>query len=537
MTDVMKKAEESKKEEKKPKNRKKKVITVLVIVLAGIAALLALGAAWVMNTWQNLTMDELMYQLGAPTTGTNTEMYWDAALKWLIPTGLIILAFCLIFWFTRHRKILYRVLIVLTCIASVITLAVTKNIFWDTLQVDAYLDYQKNPSTFIEDNYVDPADTKITFPEKKRNLIYIYLESMEMTYSDKENGGGFEQDVIPELTKMAEENEDFSGSEDKLNGAYSLPYTTFTMGAMFGQTSGLPLKDNVQNNDMSTQDHFFASTTVLGDILKDNGYHNVFMLGSNATFGGRRLYFSEHGDYDIMDYYYAKQQGWIDQDYKVWWGYEDRKLFSFAENELNELSQDDQPFNLTLLTVDTHFENGYRCPLCKDEFGEKYADVMACSSRQVKAFIDWCRTQSWYDNTTIVVCGDHPTMDSDFCDNVDSSYQRRAYVCYINSAVKNTDTDYREYSTLDAFPTTLAAMGCQIEGDRLGLGTNLYSGKPTILEQYGLSYVTEEIEKKSTFMEKLADIDYSNPQLKANQAASYHEDHTNTVYGTDGDNQ
>ena len=46
-----------------------------------------------------------------------------------------------------------------------------------------------------------------------------------MTYSDKENGGGFEQDVIPELTKMAEENEDFSGSEDKLNGAYSLPYT------------------------------------------------------------------------------------------------------------------------------------------------------------------------------------------------------------------------------------------------------------------------------------------------------------------------
>ena len=114
---------------------------------------------------------------------------------------------------------------------------------------------------------------------------------------------------------------------------------------------------------------------------------------------------------------------------------------------------------------------------------------------------------------------------------------REEPMCYINSAVKNTDTDYREYSTLDAFPTTLAAMGCKIDGDRLGLGTNLYSGKPTILEQYGLSYVTEEIEKKSTFMEKLADIDYSNPQLKANQAASYHEDHTNTVYGTDGDNQ
>ena len=116
--------------------------------------------------------------------------------------------------------------------------------------------------------------------------------------------------------------------------------------------------------------------TTLGDILEENGYSQTLMIGSNARFGGRELYFADHGNYDIEDYNYAIEQGWIPSDYSVWWGYEDQKLFQFAENKLQELSTQDQPFNLTLLTVDTHFEDGYVCDLCQDEFGEQYADVM-----------------------------------------------------------------------------------------------------------------------------------------------------------------
>ena len=35
------------------------------------------------------------------------------------------------------------------------------------------------------------------------------------------------------------------------------------------------------------------------------------------------------------------------------------------------------------------------------------------------------------------------------------------------------------------FPTTLAAMGFEIEGERLGLGTNLFSRVPTLCEKMG----------------------------------------------------
>ena len=46
---------------------------------------------------------------------------------------------------------------------------------------------------------------------------------------------------------------------------------------------------------------------------------------------------------------------------------------------------------------------------------------------------------------------------------------------YINSAVNPVNNMKRTYTTMDNFPTTLAAMGVKIEGNRLGLGTNLFS--------------------------------------------------------------
>ena len=49
-------------------------------------------------------------------------------------------------------------------------------------------------------------------------------------------------------------------------------------------------------------------------------------------------------------------------------------------------------------------------------------------------------------------------------------------------------------------------MGVQIEGDRLGLGTNLFSDRKTILEEYGAEMANSEMKKNSKLMEELADI-------------------------------
>lgn len=521
--------------EKSEHSKMMKTATIITLGLTILAIFLSLGALWLLTTMKYLNMEELMYQLSAPSAGTSREMIWDAMIKWVIPGILLMVAVLVVTHICKRKKFAYKLVLSAFALVSCIALTITSVTVWNTLEVKAYLDYQSNPSSFIEENYVDPASVELKFPEKKRNLIYIFLESMEITYADKANGGAFEKNVIPELTQIAESNEDFSGYETILNGGYALPYTTFTMGAMFGQTSGLPLKNNLYNNEMSSQKQFFPAITTLGDILQDNGYQNYYLLGSDATFGGRRLYYMQHGNYDIMDFLFAKQQSWIPDDYYVWWGYEDAKLFSFAKEQLSTIAKASTPFNFTMLTVDTHFEDGYCDEECEDIFGEQYANVMAGSSKKIASFLAWCKMQPWYENTTIVLAGDHPTMDSDFTVNIDSSYQRRTYVAYINAPVQPSTNSYRTYSTLDAFPTTLAALNVEIPGNRLGLGVNLYSTEPTLIERYGLSYVTDEVRKKSTFMEDLAAIDFSAQELKNRWSKANHKDQTDVVYDSKSD--
>jgi phosphoglycerol transferase len=57
---------------------------------------------------------------------------------------------------------------------------------------------------------------------------------------------------------------------------------------------------------------------------------------------------------------------------------------------------------------------------------------------------------------------------------------------------------------MDIFPTTLAALGFEIEGDRLGLGTNLFSDKPTLWEELGgdrasYDWLEAQIQKDSEY--------------------------------------
>ena len=175
---------------------------------------------------------------------------------------------------------------------------------------------------------------------------------------------------------------------------------------------------------------------------------------------------------------------------------------------MEELSEQDNPFNLTMLTVDTHFEDGYVCSECQDTYGDdQYSNVMACSSRQLDEFLQWIQEQDFYEDTTIVLAGDHLTMDSNYCEDVAEDYERKAYVSYINPAVDRETAEERVYTTMDHFPTTLAAMGAQIEGDRLGLGTNLFSSTPTLAEMFGIDQVEQELQRKSELMEEMADID------------------------------
>lgn len=329
-----------------------------------------------------------------------------------------------------------------------------------------------------------------------------------MTYADKSVGGAMQDNYIPELTDISKENESF-GINGQLNGAYTVPGATFTMGGLVAQTSGVPINENIVSNDSlnsewKSENNYVPGVWSIGDVLKKEGYNQEFMIGSDGKFAGRASYFHGHGDYNVFDYYTAIDRGYIDSDYRVWWGYEDEKLFEYAKSEITDLANDEKPFNFTMLTVDTHFTDGYVCELCQNQYDEQYSNVITCSSSQVAEFLDWIKQQDFYDNTTVVISGDHLTMDSDYIErNNASDFSRRTYFTIVNGAAANEKPCVnREYTTLDLYPTTLAALGVQIEGNRLGLGTNLYSGEKTLAEKYGLDYLNVELLKDSKLYRK-----------------------------------
>lgn len=322
------------------------------------------------------------------------------------------------------------------------------------------------------------------------------MESMETTNASINNGGAQKVSYIPNLENYALKYDNFSSGE-KIGGFVPVSGTTYTLAGMISQNSGVNFKlpINIMDKNMVKMNGVYA----LGDVLVDNGYKNYLMMGSQAIFASRDKYFKNHGNYEIFDYTYAINNELIPKDYLVWWGYEDNKLFEFAKNKLKDISKEEQPFNLTLLTADTHFTDGYLDSKCDTPFDKKYANVMHCSDKMINNFITWVMEQDFYKNTTIVLVGDHLTMQSSFYDDIDKNYTRSVYNVFINSRVKSDTTKNRMFSSMDIYPTTLASLGVKIDGDRLGLGTNMYSNKKTLMEELGYKYVSNELKKRSSF--------------------------------------
>ena len=159
--------------------------------------------------------------------------------------------------------------------------------------------------------------------------------------------------------------------------------------------------------------------------------------------------------------------------------------------------------------MDTHTEDGYECSKCGNEYDEQYANVIKCADNQIYDFVEWIKNANFYDNTTIIIVGDHLSMDPNFFKEIDKSdYERTTYGVIINpyfddnsDIIKNLNTK-RVFNTMDMFPTTLASLGVKIEGDRLGLGTNLFSDKQTLSEMLGKEYINNELLLRSPYYEK-----------------------------------
>ncbi len=523
----MKKIKKENKAEVKKEYKYRLWLIILLTVLCGVVFTVGVAflvlSIWYVYGFGAMEFKALLYLITSPTKGTGNGTVNEivgACLPWVIGFVLLYIGCAVLIAGRKHIQMILRRVGAGLCAAVLVTSAI---VTLCSFRIPQYFSANAQQTTVYEDYFVDPKNVLITQEGKKKNLIYIYLESMETTYMSEKVGGSQKTNYIPGLTALAQENLSFSDKGvGQMGGFYSVEgATSWTMAALLATSSGVPFSFPVASNDMTKFDNFAPGLTTLGDILEDNGYTNEFLCGSDATFGGRRNYYTQHGNYRIFDIYTARNKGYIAPDYyNNFWGFEDKYLFQIAKDELTNLSNEGNPFNFTMLTVDTHYPKGYACSECgtshdpEASYDGQYRNTLECSDRLVTEFISWCKQQDFYKDTVIIISGDHPVMGKslELIEGYEHS-ERRMYNCILNSetTVAEGAANNRLFASVDMFPTTLAALGFNIEGNKLGLGVNMFSGEKTISEQKGIDFLCTELLKNSEYYDAITGF-YANDE-------------------------
>ena len=348
----------------------------------------------------------------------------------------------------------------------------------------AFLDDSPHYNPLYEIDYVFPDSVSVVFGQKK-NLILIFLESMEYNFQDSKNGGSLSENQIPEITNLMNENISFKP------GGVTVKGTGWTMGETVAKTCALPLIMPIRSSDGIR--YFFKNAVCLTDILHKNGYTIELLQGSDAEFASMNYFVKKHGvpQENIYDLQYYERMGVKVLETNFFSSVKDGFMYAEMKKILsNKTEQLNKPWMLWFYTLDTHGPYGRLDSNCvefpKDlKMEDQYPYVLRCASKQVSDFIDWAEKQSWFENTVIAVMGDHPGMASlEVIGFTQEKLDRYWLNFFVNSSVAKR-SDNRKFTSFDMFPTILEAMGAKIDGRALGLGRSLFSGEPTLLEKYG----------------------------------------------------
>lgn len=331
--------------------------------------------------------------------------------------------------------------------------------------VNSYYYYAKTGEDYFATHYIEPKQTVISPVTKPKNLVLIYVESLEDTY---EKTDLFSRNLISSIQINAVENS-YHFSQFK-----QAPGTGWTIAGIVSTQCGLPLRTFLKNNQHDDTTGFLNNAICLGDILKANGYNNIFINNADLMFAGKGKYLSQHGyseNYKRTEWYKKNK---TDKEMNDWGLYDDL-LFQEAEQKLDELeSHPDKPFNLTLLTVDTHPPKGFLSHHCATKHSvteNNFEGIVECTALQVKDFIQHIQNKGYLKNTAVVIFGDHLGMKNPVYKKLESTKERYIFNLFITEETLHLNR--QDMNEFDMFPSILDVLRFKIEDGKLGLG---YSG-------------------------------------------------------------
>lgn len=483
-----------------------KFILAQIFVLGASATFFAIP--WGFKNYPLHMPWNVFFVLSSNTSGHDSGTGLSILKGFVIPAIICFVIFNLILLFFKKKNIsklvdkAFKVTGIYFASSVICLLIAVKAPFY--FKIAATISKTPSTSVFYDNNFIDDSNFKVIPSKQKRNIIFIFLESMEPGFTNAENGGFFEENLIPELTELAAKNISFSETNN-IGGGINLQGTSWTVAGMLSKLCSVPFFLPF-TTDSEGNKHCLSKATTLNDILFMQGYKQIFGMGSEKQFEDRDCLLEDH-HVTIHDINWYKENNFIPKDYQVFWGFEDLKLYEIAKKELSALSDSKEPFFYGMLTVDTHFPKGFKCSECTSTYKYQMQNVVRCADRQLGSFIKWIQTQSWYENTTIMICGDHAylnaplnnfTVEQGILPKKQIESNRRFINIVINPAVEVPEEKIkgRKYSSFDIAPTLLELCGNKIEGKGIYLGRSLISNEKTLCELYSQKEIETETMKK-----------------------------------------
>ena len=327
----------------------------------------------------------------------------------------------------------------------------------------AYSKYDQNKNLFK-----NPNEIKFQDPLNKKNLIIVYVESLEYLVSDLSK--------ISDFNKLSKKNYNSSPILDleKIEGKKIInfkeaPTASFSLGGIISSQCSIPFYPSISIN----LNNFDGKKILcLSDVLNDYGYKQYHFMTVDKKFHRTDLFTQNHF-YNVRDNNKIRERY---PDAEIAWGNGvfDDILLEDAKNKILELHNTNTPFNVVIKTTDTHYPYEFtpRCNLAKSKIEEINAyNSYKCISNLIKKFFINLNEENILDNTVIVIMGDH--LAYDMLIKLHRYHESRNIYFKINSSKTFTRSKMNHF---DIAPTILQEMGfLSLNDTRFGFGVSLYN--------------------------------------------------------------
>ena len=333
----------------------------------------------------------------------------------------------------------------------------------------------------------------IARPDRPKNVIVIYLESLERTYfmlpSTRKAMAGF----IP----LAKRGFEATNVAQVRGTDHSVPGNVATQ-------CGVPLLPTVTMNPVKQKfvitEDILPAITCLSDILVADGYNASYVVGTDMEPMALGRFLRTHQYKNLFGL--ATVSPGDREKFKMNWGVTDDYTFAKVKAEIRRMNAEDAPFLLSMATMATHGPDGFPDKDCKFDtpLDSKLPRAMYCTAQHVKEIVDLVDELGIAQNTVIALMSDHLAPPNVFR-NALAEKERRDLFILLNAG-KTGVTD-KPALAFDIFPTILEAAGYQLKDRKANFGTSLFSDTPGLAETIGAERVDAAIRGNRALAEGL----------------------------------